>query len=113
MPEWIVPVAVPILLTIIINLASVYLARSQREKNKSDAASSITGSAVTLVQRWEKRVQELEAKVDELEERVDVLEKENRCLRIGAERLEGQVVSLGHRPVFSLRELEAQMGGKA
>ena len=102
-----VSVVVPLIIAIIVNAGGLLLYRSRRGKNKADAAESLTGSALDMVKRWEVRVVELEAQVDAqgmeihaLESRVRVLENENADLRHGAGRLEGQLKSLGHEPVW-------------
>ena len=81
---------------------------SQRGKRKADMAEILTGSALDMVKRWEKRVKELESRVDqqgeeirELKARVGVLEEENLDLVAGAKRLTGQIESLGHAPVWA------------
>ena len=112
-----ISVIVPLAIALIVNAAGLLLYRSQRGKNKADAADLLTGSALDMVKRWETRVKELEAQVEEqgkeiheLERRVRVLENENERLRDGAERLEGQVVSLGHVPVWTREKLARQDG---
>ena len=78
---------------------------SQRGKRKADMAEILTGSALDMVKRWEKRVKELEKKVDcqgeeirELKARVGVLEEENFDLAAGAKRLVRQVEREGLVP---------------
>ncbi len=91
--------------------------RSQRGKNKADAADSITGSAERMVKRWEARVLELEATVEEqggeirsLNARVRVLEDENHSLRYGANRLESQLIGAGLEPEWRVGLLGVTSG---
>ena len=50
-------------------------------------------------------MRDLKERVACLEKRLDSLEKENLNLRFGAERLEAQITSLGHKAVWSLKDL--------
>ena len=94
-----------IVVAVLGNAAGLLLWRSQKKKLQADATGILTTAAVGMVQRGEKRVLDLESAVEELRQRVRVLEDENECLRRGASRLEGQVESLGHAPVWRLRDL--------
>ena len=74
---------------------------AETDKTSADGASIITTAALGMVTRWEARVKTLECLVDELNRRVKALEDENEDLWRGASRLEGQVISLGHEPVWT------------
>ena len=111
MAEW-MPALAAIVGSLLIAIGGAYAARLQRGKHRADAATSLTGSALELATRYEReadelrqQVQELKKRVVDLENRLDAIEKENLLLRWGAERLQGQVVSMGHRPVWCVEEL--------
>ena len=113
MTDWLIPAIVAVVVALFANGAGWFLWRARRAKIDVDAAEVLTGAALEMVQRWEKRVIALETSRNEMEEeikqlkaRVRVLEDENHILRTGAGRLEGQVVSLGHTPVWRLSHLD-------
>ena len=129
MPDWLPP----ILLAVIAaspGLYAIWRARRKTDaetaKSSADAVGVLTGSAVEMVKRWEARTVDLErrlngqeqkiaeqgAEIEALKERVDALEDENECLRDGAERLESQVVGLGHTPVWSVSDLRQKRAGQ-
>jgi hypothetical protein len=69
------------------------------------AADRITGSSLSLVDRWEKRVMALEDETAALRVRVRLLEDTNEILYRGAMKLQGQVMALGHEPVWRVESL--------
>lgn len=61
---------------------------SNRGVRRADAASKLTGSAMDIVERLEKRVAALESERDELTRRVESLYNENITLRHRVRELE-------------------------
>ena len=109
-------IAVPIISAIIVaalaNGGAILYWRTRRDKTKAEAADVLTGTALRIVKNMEARMRKMESKVSEqdaeitsqgeeikrLKLRVRCLENENHSLRQGAERVIGQVVSLGLEP---------------
>lgn len=95
-----------IIVAILANVVPSYIQKRRGEDgDKASAADMLSGAAARMVERWEARVIELEHRVEELEGRVRHLEEENHLLYDGAQRLEGQVRSLGQVPVWKVPQL--------
>ena len=113
----ILPIVAAIIVSVLANAGALLLWRSQRGKNKAEAADVLTGTALRIVENMEARMREMEEQVAEqeveivsqgkeikvLKLRVQVLENENHDLLRGAERVIGQIVSLGQEPVWRPR----------
>lgn len=67
--------------------------RSEKEKAEADKDATLTGSAMSMVEAWEKRVQRLEDKVADLEQSEDYWKR-------GCYRLINQLTSLGIQPCW-------------
>lgn len=111
MENWFTVIIVPIVIAILVNGTGFLLWRSQRDKTRAEAADVITDSSLKIVKRMERRVCELE--VDMEQQRANSAAQAiqivnlNRLvddLRRGANRVIGQLVSLGHEPVWRPEE---------
>ncbi len=105
MPDWLPGLIAALVVAIGANVGAWFLIRPRIKQTNADAAESLTGSALSMVKRWERRVIELEACVTELDARVKKLERENEGLRHGASRLESQLDSLNIPPVWRMKDL--------
>ena len=81
----------------------------KRKIDDATFADKITETAKKWLAQYEQKVSNLESRlaiqqeeIESLQERVSAQEKEIRLLRDGAMRLQGQVISLGQKPVFEL-----------
>lgn len=99
------PAVAAIVVAILANGVGWWIARSQRQKLDADAADVLTGSALRMVERWERRVSQLEKEIGRLERKVRLLTEATEALCKGAARLEGQIVAMGHEPVWRLDTL--------
>lgn len=100
MPDW-MQYAVVIIAAVVASGAGWFLIRSQRASNQASASSTLTGAAMDMVERWQTRIEKLEVRVEYLGERVKMLEQENYNLRQGIARLEGQLMALGQKPIWT------------
>jgi len=120
-PDWLPPAAAVVLVALVGNIGGWFLLRSQLNKNRANAAGTLTDSAVKMLQEYRQRQDELEADVRELRAemgdirlqvkrlerenaelrlRIVGLERENAELRYGITRLTAQLHAQDIKPVW-------------
>ena len=106
-------ILVPIVVALVAAVPGVLAWRRQAQKDKTDAVSTLTGSALEMVEAYkaelaavkaesEREMQKLRQRLQELEARVLRLETENKELRTGAALLTNQIYGLRSAPIWSL-----------
>jgi len=96
---------IPIVIAIVAAVPGVLAFIRGLRSDKTDAASKLTQVAMGMLEPLEKKIADLEAEVSLLQRKVTFY----RGVLEGSHRLNGQVKSLGHVPVYdppSIEELD-------
>ena len=110
-------ILLPLGLALIAAVPGVLAWQRQSRRDKADAASTLTGSALEMVQAYkaelaavkaesEREMDRLRQRLQELEARVTKLELEKKELITGASLLTNQIYGLRSRPIWSLDKFE-------
>ena len=113
-------ILLPLGLALIAAVPGVLAWQRQSRRDKADAASTLTGSALEMfresraeVATLKAQIAELEAEVDQLKTDVDRLLKENRELHYGVRVLSNQVTDEGRIPIWDISRLQTTGRGLA
>lgn len=88
-----IPLIISLLAAAIAIVPALMRMESEKKKDNADVAGTLTTGAMSMVEKWERRVVALE-------QEVAALKQESEIWKAGCYLLIGQLVEIGHEPVW-------------